>query len=307
VSGDRNGEESGMDPGRRAHYRTFYDASDGDAVAVVWGNCQAEALRVVLATSPTFPLPTVRVPPVHELVASDLAPLRSLLTRTAVLVTQPVRPNYRGLAVGTDELVARLAPSAAVVRWPVVRYVGLHPFAAIVRGPEGAAADPPVVPYHDLRTLARAAGRTPRRVLAAALREVAQGSVGELARREQATDVAISDVFASFGAAAVHTVNHPGNGVLVTLARRIQRRLGLAADADDPGRELLGRLRAPLEAPVIEAMALDAPARPDWHVDGGRVDASEVEAAHLDWYGAHPDIVDGGLRRHAARADLLGL
>lgn len=298
-----------MDAGRHAHFAEFYDGPPGeDPVAFVHGNCQAESLRLLLAGSPTFPYRTVRVPPAHELTPTDLPALERLLSRTALLLSQPVRDDYRGLPIGTGQLAAR--SSARVLRWPVVRFTGLHPYAAIVRHPSDRSAVPPVVPYHDLRTLATAAGaRAPARGASAdRLRAVGGDSVDELARRERRdADVGVSDLLIALGADAAHTLNHPGNRVLVGLARRVQEALGTPADAADPGRELLGGIRAPLEPPVIEALGLDVTSRPDWLVDGTPVPVDRVRKAQLVWYARHPAWVEAGLRRHADRLRLLGL
>lgn len=300
-----------MDPARRRHYSEFYDGPPGTGpVTVVVGNCQAESLRVLLAGSADRSAPAVRIPPVHELTAADLPPLRRLLARTAVLLSQPVRDDYRDLPLGTRQLAAALPRGARVLRWPVVRHTGLHPYSAIVRHPSDMGAVPPVVAYHDLRTLAVAAGATgvPRHG-PGELREVARASVAELARRESRDcDVGVSDVLDGLGVGAAHTLNHPGNAVLIALARRVQGALGRVADAGDPGRELLGGVRAPLEPAVLAALGLDArSARAGWLVDGKTVPDETVRTAQLDWYAGHPQWMDAGLRRHADRLELLGL
>jgi len=298
-----------VDPGRRAHYADFYDGPPGDApLALVHGNCQAGSLRVLLDGSPTFPYRAVRMPPVHELTADDLPALYALLPRTALLVSQPVRDGYRDLPLGTAELAAGLPRGAQVLRWPVIRYAGLHPYTVIVRHPSDMSAVPPGVPYHDLRTLALAAG-VGRAVPPgpAALRDAAAMSIDELGRRERTTtDVGVSDVLAGLGVEAAHTLNHPGNPVLVTLARRVQGAAGVPVDAADPGRVLLGGVRAPLEAPVLDALGLAASPRPHWLVDGHPVDDADVRTAQLAWYATHAAWVEAGLRRHAGRMALLG-
>jgi hypothetical protein len=193
-----------MDPARRRHYTDFYDGPPGTGpVTVVLGNCQAESLRVLLATSADRSAPAVRIPPVHELTVDDLPPLRRLLTRIRVLLSQPIRDGYRGLPVGTRQVAAALPQGARVLRWPVIRHNGPHPYSAIVRHPSDAAAVPPVVAYHDLRTLAVAAGGTgvPHHG-PAEIREVARRSLAELARRESRDcDVGISDVLVGVGPA----------------------------------------------------------------------------------------------------------
>jgi hypothetical protein len=75
----------------------------------------------------------------------------------------------------------------------------------------------------------------------------------------------------------------------------------------DPGRELLGSVRAPLEADVVDALGLGVAPSPDWIVDGSPVDPAAVHDAHLEWYGEHPQWVRAGLERHAERLGMLGL
>src|ERR1700761_5821746 len=120
--------------------------------------------------------------------------LERLLARCAVVLTQPIRDDYRGLPVGTRQVAATVGPAVRLLRWPVIRYTGLHPYSAIVRHPQDMSAVPPVVPYHDLRTLSAAAGRRGPLVnpTTYALRALAQDSARELARRERRTDVGVS-------------------------------------------------------------------------------------------------------------------
>jgi hypothetical protein len=297
-----------VDPGRRAHYGDFYDGPPhAGPVALVHGNCQAEALRVALAPSTAERM--VRVPPAHELTADDIEPLRALLARTTLLVSQPVRDDYRDLPIGTRQL-ARLLPRAGrVLRVPIVRYLGLHPYAAIVRHAADRAAVPPVVPYHDLRTVAVAAGRPKAAPAdAAALRAVGVASVAELARREHAgCDVKVSDLLEGLGVDAVHTLNHPGNRVVVALACRVHVALGGTGEVADPGRTLLGEVVAPLEPAVLAARGLTAAPREHWILRGQTVTEETVRAAHLAWYADHPEWVAAALTTHADRIALLGL
>lgn len=297
-----------MDPGRRAHYGDFYDGPPGDGpLAVVHGNCQAEALRVVLA--PVTAERMVRIPPAHELTADDMAPLHAVLARTTLLVSQPIRDDYRDLPIGTRQVRDSLPRGAQVVRVPIVRYLGLHPYAAIVRHPADPAAVPPVAPYHDLRTVAVAAGRPPAPPAdPAALRAVGDESAAELARRERAgCDVEISDLLAGLGVDAVHTLNHPGNRVLMALAQRVQAALGRRGEVRDPGRTLLGEVEAPLEPAVIDALGLAATPRAHWVIHRENVEDETVRTAHLAWYAEHPEWVVAALARHAERITSLGL
>src|SRR5690349_13360191 len=141
---------------RTRHFGAFYglEEPDGDdPVTLVVGNCQAESLRLMLDGGG---LRTVRMPAVHELVADDLPHLDRWLARTSLLITQPIRDDYHGLPIGSQQLSERLGRGAATLRVPVIRFAGLYPAHAIVRSPSDPSRVPPVVAYHDLRVLAEA-------------------------------------------------------------------------------------------------------------------------------------------------------
>ncbi|RFA10166.1 hypothetical protein B7R54_13825 [Subtercola boreus] len=310
---------------RQLHYGEFYglDAIADDApIAVVSGNCQAESLRIML-DGPD--IRTVRVPPVFELVEADLPHLARLLARARYLVSQPVRDDYHDLPLGTAQLARLLRPGAEVVRMPVVRFAGLYPFHAIVRPPFDLSLTPPVVEYHDLRTVMRAwwaregrgggadasASAAPvasRSATVAQVRAVAEQSIAELRKREAHHDtVVVSDLFGAPSFDLMRTINHPGNPFWTAAAARVRHRLSLTEHVVDPGRPLLNRVHAPRERAVIEAFGLDAEPRADWIVDGRTVPAEEVEQAHLDWYARFPAIVDAALARHRSTLQTLGL
>jgi hypothetical protein len=302
---------------RREHYRDFYapcaDASDRDLWLVV-GNCQAEALRRVLDQVPDRPYRTARIPPVHELTDDDLPYLDVLLRQTKVLLSQPIRPDYRDLPIGTRQLAERLAPGAACIRWPVIRDAGLYPFQVIVRRPADRSVTPPVVPYHDLRTIVAARERrAPTEpwdvdVSAEQIRAVATISRDELAMRERRDcDVGISDVLPALGIDAAHTINHPGNAVFYALTRRILESAGLSPAVTTVDGVLLSSVTAPLEARVLSAHGLSATPRENWCQQGGVITPDTVHAGQLQWYSDNQDFIDLAEERHRMVMDVLGL
>jgi len=282
---------------RRAHYAAFFgDEPLPEGFGIVVGNCQAESLRIVL-DEPEHP--TVRIPPVHEMTAPEAERLHEIVGAAGFVVSQPVRDDYRGLPLGTRQVAASAGPHTRVVTVPVVRHPALHPFQAAIRVP-GTDDDPPLVAYHDVRTLAAAAGLpVADRLPVAVLRDVAAAATAELRRRESATDVRASDLFDALSADHLRTVNHPGNAIWVPLGARLRAALGRPADLVDPGRPLLNAVRAPLEDWVVEAWGLDATPRAHWLVDGVAVDPQEIRHAHLAWYAEHPDFVRAATARLA--------
>lgn len=304
-----------VDEGRRRHYGHFYGLEplpdSGLPLLVVWGNCLAESVRVCLGSHAHEPdLDTVRIPPVHELTAEDLPHVRRLLAGTDVLLAQPVRDGYRDLPLGTDEAAALMPSGGRVELFPSVRDNSAHPYQALVHG-EGLS-DPPVSPYHDLRLIAATAELPggPQTLdpgeLADSWRRISAGSAAEMARRaaEQNT-LDLHDVVQAHPG-RFWTLNHPDNALIRTLVSRLRARLGLDDTVDDPGRVLLGSVRAPVDAEVIEALSLPRPAVPHWIIDGSVVEDETVRAAHSRFYAEHPDVVTAGVEAHADRLRLLG-
>lgn len=302
--------EGPVDEGRRRHYGAFFGleplpADDGRPLVLVHGNCQAESLRVLLALDPDSPVRTVRVPPAHELEAEDVPRLHRLLARTDVVVAQPVRDGYRDLPLGTAQVHAAARPGARLVVFPVVRWAALHPFQVIVRA---GAGEPPVVPYHDLRTLSAAAGGpvVPEVPRPEAVRAVREESLRQLRARQEAHGALdVTDLLLAAGAEACHTVNHPGNPVLRGLAGRVLDACGLPAEVADPGRVLLNSVHAPVLPETLAALGLAGEPRPDWTVAGERVPDAVVREAHARWYAEHPGVAEAGLQRHARVAGIL--
>lgn len=272
------------------------------SLLVVVGNCQAESTRKLLMSTGHFT--GERIAPVHELEAADMGWFLDLVARADVLVTQPIRDNYRGLPVGTRQLQT----SARRVVVPVLRFDGLMPYQAIIRDPVDPALNPPVVPYHDLRTLAAAAGYAGAAAPSPdALRRAAAMSVEQMRVRERAHGaVVVSDYLET--TPVWHTVNHPDNATLAFMASRILEALGLSDEPVAPDYEMLGGLDAPIDAAAADALGVSVAGREEWRERGaGDIDADEIRAAQLEFYRQRPALVAHGLQRHAERLANLGL
>lgn len=280
---------------RRRHYAEFYGLAPlPTAFGVVLGNCQAESLRTVMdAPDRRF----VRVPAVHEMTAEDAERLHEVVGAAHTVVSQPVRDDYHGLPLGTRQVTA--STSGRVLTVTPVRFGGLHPYQAAIRLP-AFEVNLPIVDYHDVRTLAAAAGLPIASALSPeAVRAVGGASVDELRRREAATDIPVSDLFDSVTADHARTVNHPGNAIWLPLGARVLDLLGATGGVSDPGRPLLNGVHAPLLPEVVEAWSLTAAPRDQWIVDGVEVADEEVRAAHTRWYRSHPEFVAAAVERLA--------
>lgn len=277
-----------VDP-RTRHYGVFYglDELPDRPFAVIHGNCQAEALRVALSgADPDGPF-VVRVPPVHELTAPDVPHLQRTYSAAAILIAQPVRDGYRDLPVGTQEIGRLLGPDARTVVIPVMRWNALHPYQFLARNAE--VPDPPLVPYHDLRTVARAADLPVPTFTDQQLRAVAVDTATELRRRQaQSGTLPADDLFVEAGAAATNTLNHPGTPVLLGMAERILDRLGSPIPVPDPGRELLRSIFTPIDEHTLVALEIDGEPREHWVLDGQPTSQEDIDRVHRDWLQRHP-------------------
>ena len=274
----------------------------------VVGNCQAESTRRLLMSTGAFT--SDRIKPIHEIEASDLGWFTALLKRTDVLVTQPIRDDYRGVPVGTRQMLEHLPRHARHITVPVLRFDGLMPYHAIIRNPEDTSENPPVVPYHDLRILAAAArgARAPLQPDPSpdALRRAAAMSIEQIATRERAHNtVVISDYLET--TPVWHTINHPDNATLGVMAQRIVDALGIDAQVELPDYEMLGQLQAGVDKQSALALGVNVE-RPEWRDRTlGTIDAGLIAREQLEYYRQRPHVVAHGLERHRERLENLGL
>ncbi|WP_375501376.1 WcbI family polysaccharide biosynthesis putative acetyltransferase [uncultured Jatrophihabitans sp.] len=269
---------------------------------IVWGNCQAaplgDLLRAPLARAG---LDVVDLPPVYLLTRDEVSDVHALMPDVALLVSQPIRDEYRVPGCATSTLAGLLPPDGRLVTVPLVYYSGALPYQVTANGADGLRVNAPLTDYHDLRLLQAAdRGETATDVLAGwpraapddALRAHAAASLAELHRRERTCDVVVSDLVTAPD--ALFTLNHPNNAVLGETARRVLGAFGGdPASVAVPLREYLGGIRAPVE--------VGAP----WLIAGEPVPWDVVITEHLAWYRTRPDVVRDGLDRNARRlADL---
>jgi hypothetical protein len=135
---------------------------------------------------------------------------------------------------------------------------------------------------------------------------LAERSVRLLAAREERLDIGVASSILAAGVGAFHSINHPGNQLLVEAARQVCATVGSGL-VIAPDRELLSGLHSPVEGAVIEALGLVAEPEPYWLVHGRRYSIEEVARAHLAFYGERPDVLAAGLRQHAQRLRDQGL
>lgn len=286
-------------------------------VAVVYGNCQSAAVRELLASSPDFTdsFSVVAVPAAHEVERRQVRSLSALFRRTSLLLTQPVRDNYRDLPLGTEQIISMCPSNVTVVRFPSMYYEGLHPYQVYVNTGGHLSEPAPRTGYHDLRLLAASfrslsnegasqfvASYVPP---AGQIFRIAEESSEQLRIREVMLDVGISDLLdrrSRFHDRSFLTVNHPSNTVMNVLVERFLTMMGMVYEPPLLQNELLGAVSAPVNAAVAEMLGLaNGRVGTDWQLHGQTVSEESLMAEHLNWYRSRRDVVEAGVKQHAER------
>jgi hypothetical protein len=250
----------------------------------------------------------------------QVAILRKVLSKTSLLVGQPVSDNYRNLGLGTDQISALLPKQATVLKWPALYWDGIFPFLGYVHIRPRQTINAPITTYHDLRLLVSAqrgysvdetlkflAGyKIPSDGIAFVLQQASR----YLGDREAQCDVRIMDYLRHPGVEphAFHVVNHPTRFVLERIAGDVHQLLGLAySDLGDDEWEPLGDTQAPIEPDVLHCRGLDGHPHEDWTVCGRSWSRAEITQAHLKWYAVNQQAIATGVAEHHDRLTALGL
>lgn len=292
-------------------------------LCLVVGNCQAQAVQQTLLQSRRFrdEFGVVTIPGVHEIDRQELALLNGLFARCELLIAHPVKPNYRGLPLGTDQIAAR-APHARLVRVNPLYYEGMFPFQVYVHAAarQDPAPEAPPSGYHDLRAVSLAAsgmhlGDVDRWLTSYAAREASiralhGTSVERLRERDRSADVPVADAVLS-GAGSkrmFHTVNHPTPAALELVADQILAELEIYDREPPPAApDPLGALSTPVVPSVQAALALQFRPATAWRMHGVYVSDADVVRSAVSWYRTRTTLVQRALEEHRERVRVLDL
>jgi 2-polyprenyl-3-methyl-5-hydroxy-6-metoxy-1,4-benzoquinol methylase len=228
----------------------------------VYGNCQAAALATEMLAHGAFADAYAYVPlaPCFSVPEPEIrAWTRDHEGRLDLVVAQHLWPGWRENNPAWD--VATVATSlrhgGQLLRYTDIYFRGVNPLLVYPK----TFARPPYCDYADLVSLTLASlgfkdaalcaalYRSPSLLQAheiAAIRDLAEL---ELARREVNVELRCASELAALNRRmpSFHTFNHPGNGSLSVLARKVLAHLGVANEPVNwPAHELLGTVRFPL-------------------------------------------------------------
>jgi Polysaccharide biosynthesis enzyme WcbI len=282
-----------------------------DRVVVV-GNCQAGALEMMLRTNEEFTkrFEFVSFPAVHEIPAAMMPELHRAVADAAVVIPQRVQEDYRGgIGLGT-EMLARIAGSATVVRWPSVYWAGYFPDLFYLRDAEGQPVVDGPFDYHDRTILEAYASGIDVAAVCRLLEDPerpsdaqawAANATAELDIRGQDCEVKVTSFIASRfrDELLFFTMNHPTNHLLGYMAQQITELIGIPGSIDHrriPD-EILGLTFYPLHANHVRALELGFGAgliagSAPFKIRGVTYEPAEAVQTFFAYYQSHPDLVE---------------
>lgn len=251
--------------------------------ALIFGNCQADAISGLLETHRPFTdaYDIVPIKPVYLMTAEEKAAVSELMPTIDLFVAQPVGPDY--LAPGTLGLKALLPKSARTLLMPVAWFNAYNPDMQWLRKKDGTLLSGPYGNYHSTiivdaykagwsigRAVDAFNGHTTRTDAA----ENLAANFAELRRRETILDITIShEIERTFRSRHLFsTVNHPNLYLQDYVTDRILEHIAVdplpesARDRRDP----LGDVIWPVTENRSRALDLEFRA-PDFIVKGASV------------------------------------
>jgi Polysaccharide biosynthesis enzyme WcbI len=284
--------------------------------AIVFGNCQADAIAKLLAGSAAFRrrFRLLRFPAVHEIKGEDVPRLHAALAAVDVAFLQPVGEGYRdGIGLGTSTLMAH-ASNADVVLFPSIYWTGYMPTVTYLRPPSGLVLDGPF-DYHDETILeAWADGARAPEILAlladpdrpSRAPQEAEAAFERLGARADGIGVDIVPYLrARYREEPLfHMLNHPTDVLLAHIASALAQTQGVTAHiaARRRAKPLLGHTSYPLHPADVRALGLrfgeglQAPTAP-YRIRGRSYAPAEAIRRFLDYYDSHRELVLGHLAR----------
>jgi hypothetical protein len=204
------------------------------------GNCQAQHMEMMLGVG-NGRVEVKRLPPVFMMRESDKDEVYGSFESADLVFMQRVSKEYDIDWIGSD--VVRDTFGDKVTVWPNIYFDGYFPGVQYVYLNRWGKLLSPLGEYHfeQIRASHRS-GRSVEDALASfageQLFDTAPDPIGEsldrLRSRECDVDVPISDVIEDCHAASrqFYTPNHPVNGLLGTMLKRLTERAGVAFDAE---------------------------------------------------------------------------
>ena len=284
---------------------------------LIYGNCQAAALRTYLQNNSTFvsAYRMIDIKPVHLLSKADIPYLDQVASEVDLLIYQPVSDNYKGIyQLSTRYLKERLKPECRQISFPVAYFTGYNPEVTYLRDVNGANVTKPSV-YHDINILRLFdEGKSNWEILeiiqdddfytVPSAKKQFTDTLVSLQFREKELDLKLSEFIKdNFKKERLfHVFNHPNKTILALIADLILERLGINDRYIHMGHnaDILSKNSFPIYPSLVKQLNIEFPCDFVYRFENKIYSAEETVKLFTDFYLDHREMVRHNLKKFAS-------
>jgi hypothetical protein len=274
--------------------------------AGVYGNCQSEALRLVLRDHAPFSerFEILNIAPVHQMTAVQRQELIDLAPSLDLLITQSIGDAYAPAT--SSAVLASLRPTAQRIVIPGAWFNAYFPDVIYPREPNGAPLRGAPTDYHSYivhraflqdAKKSEALRRLQLEIDPAIVTENLSRNMAETRMREEGADVVLSDFIEErFRSEKLfHVVNHPSAPLIFHLADRVLDLLGLpitTQEARSKRAGLLDVIQWPIPPSIGKAIGATFAMPTSYRFAGADHSAAEFVDLYYAFYETRPDLLE---------------
>lgn len=273
---------------------------------LVYGNCQAMALRSFLSKHPNFTsfYEVIEIKPVHLLTQGDVDRLEKTIAEIELFIHQPVSDNYKGIhQLSTNYIKSQLKSGCQTISFPVAYFTAYNPEITYLKNKNNIVISKPF-PFHDLNILklyakGKSIDRTIEEIAGEAfysaeyLQENLSATLRNLAAREKSLEVKISAfIQENFRIKKLfHTFNHPSAVVLEYILNYILDLLGIQREKDFfelfRNSDVLAQTSFSIYPSAVKFLGLSFGSTLDYRIEKQVFTQREVVSSFFEFYDTH--------------------
>lgn len=281
---------------------------------LIYGNCQAAAIRTYLQKNATFASTyrMIDIKPVHLLTKSDIPYIDQVIAETDLLIYQPVSDDYKGVyQLSTRYLKDHLKSGCQQISFPVAYFTGYNPEVTYLKDINGSQITKPFI-YHDINILDLFdQGKSSREIL-----EIIQDddfytlfsaekqfndTLDSLKLREAGLDIQLSEfVKNNFGKERLlHVFNHPNKTILSLIASSMLEHLGINDRhiRIGPNADILSKNAFPIYPSLIKHLNIQFPCDFVYRFENKVYSAEETVQLFTDFYAENREMVRYNIKK----------
>jgi hypothetical protein len=270
---------------------------------LIYGNCQAMAIRNFLSKHPSFKsfYDVLEVKPVHLLTRNDVEFLERTIAEADLFIHQPISDNYKGIhQLSTNFIKKQLKSNCKVIAFPVAYFTGYNPEITYLKDGNSTVISEPF-PLHDLNLLKLYAdGKTVDQAIEAIqseqfysaqyVQDNLNKTLTNLISREENLEVRLAEfIQVHFREKRLfHTFNHPSATIVEFLVNSILNLLEIKCEQSFSeifrNSDILGQSSYPIYPAVAKALNISFQPSTNYRINKKELTQREVVEGFFKFY-----------------------